>query len=98
MSENGKKIKMFSKKVFKCLKFLLVMLSSSGLVCQDGLVRCVGLVWFVRSGPVCRPWLPGFHCMVLLSQGGLVSSWSKWLDRNGLVRLGWVGLDRYGQV
>ena len=63
-----------------------------------GLSDWDGQVGFVRSGPVCRPWLPGFHWLVLLSQGGLVSSWSKWFDRVRLVRLGWVGLDRYGQV
>ena len=66
-----------------------------------GLSDWDGQVGFVRSGPVRKPWLPGFHWLVLLSQGGLVSSWSKWLDRVRLVRLGlvgWIGLDRYGQV
>ena len=63
-----------------------------------GLSDWDGQVGLVRSGLVCRPW---FCWLVLLSQGGLVSSWSKWLDRVRLVMLGWVGwvgLDRYGQV
>ena len=57
------------------------MLSSSGLVCQDGLVRCVGLVWFVRFG-----W-SGRVCQVRSSLQALVA----WVLLVCMVELRWIG-------
>ena len=66
-----------------------------------GLSDWDGQVGFVRSGPVCRLCLAWFRWLVRLSQVGLVISGSKWMERVRLVRCGWVGwvwLDRHGQV